>query len=85
MIVDMTNYELNLSIARLAKRVQKLDRLNTTSEQEEEIKAELRRLYRVDDTFTSLSKNSVLRLLRLNLRFREIPLHNFGLMIPDNL
>lgn len=92
----MTNAELNRDVARLGRKVKNrkrtLDAQATpiTNEQwkvldaeEEEIRKEIRRLYRADDTFEVLSRKSILTLLRLNLTYRAIPLHNFGLMIKD--
>ncbi len=42
---------------------------------------EFRHLYGLDPSFKSMSKKSILIMLRLNLRYRIIPLHTFGLNI----
>lgn len=52
---------------------------NKTSEKN--MKEEIIRIYTADSSFTLLSKKSILILLRLNLRYRAIPLHHFGLHI----
>ena len=76
----MTKQELNRDIKRLAGFVRSLDNINEMPEKSEKyIKDEIRRLYYADDKFEYMSKESVLRLLRMNLRFRSVALHHFGL------
>lgn len=79
----MTKQELNRDITRLYKYVNKL--MNNPSDEyyqaEPEIKKEIQRLYYADKSLNSLTKKSILILLRLNIRFRAIPLHSFGLHI----
>ena len=77
----MTNAELNRDIRRLARRVETLQNTEKIFEYLDEVKAELSRLYYADDEFTAMNKQSVLILLRLNLRFRVIPLHLFGINV----
>ena len=82
----MTPQEYNRDVKRLRKMV---DGLATSTLREDamweyidkNIKSEWVRLYNADNTFQYANKNSVLTLLRINLRFRFIPLHSFGLFI----
>lgn len=48
---------------------------------EKVVKPEFKLIYGFDDTFTLLNKQSVLFMIRTNLRFRIIPFHQFGLNI----
>ncbi len=75
----MTPRELNQDVKRLVKHVKKLERANELDDGK--VVTEILRLYRADDTFEYMSKDSVLKLLRLNLRFRAVPLHTFGVRI----
>ena len=84
----MTNAELNRDVKRLArfvrtKQTQELFETNQAKyyEQEQYINKEIKRLYYADDTFEVLNKQSILTLLRLNLRYRPIPLHCFGIKL----
>lgn len=43
--------------------------------------SEYKRLYRLDPKFEYMNKNSIRIMLRLNLLYRIISLHNFGLEI----
>jgi len=45
---------------------------------ENEVKAEFQRLYRADDTFSSMNKQSVLIMIEINRRWRVIAFHTFG-------
>ena len=74
----MTNQELNRDVKRLLKLAVSNKETYTADER---IKTEISRLYHADREFISMSKTSALILLRLNLRYRAIPLHNFGLHI----
>jgi len=69
----MTKQELNRDIKRLAN--------NHHSMEEADVKNEIKRLYYADSTFEYMNLNSVKMLLRLNLRYRVISLHVFGLHI----
>ncbi len=76
----MTKRELNRDVKRLAKFVSNY--VGTTDEKTEEyIKAEAKRLYQADKEMTYLNKDSIKVLLRLNLRYRFVQLHSFGLFI----
>ncbi len=75
----MTPQEYNRDVKRLRKLSHNVATPNDAVEQR--IKAEFHRLYNADDTFKYANKDSVLTLLRINLRFRFIPLHSFGLFI----
>lgn len=81
----MTKRELNRDIKRLANRVKMLGGINYPSDkydtEVEEIKKEYRRLYYADTTFNSYNTFSILVMIRLNVRYRIIPFHQFGLMI----
>lgn len=74
----MTTAELNRDIKRLAKQ------LGTDKEHTEEFKKEFLRLYGADNDFKYSNKDSVLTLLRINLRHRFIALHQFGIHITIN-
>lgn len=45
------------------------------------IKPEFKRLYGADDTMKSFTADNLRRLIRLNVKLRVIPFHQFGLMI----
>lgn len=79
----MTAAELNRDIKRLANTVEKLHTLNDHDtyfkEVETTVKPEFKRLYLADSQFEYMNKKSILIMLRLNLQFRIIPLHSFGL------
>ena len=79
----MTPKELNRDIARLGNAVEKLHQLNDQDvyfkEVETTVKPEFKRLYLADSQFEYMNKKSILIMLRLNLQFRIIPLHSFGL------
>lgn len=69
----MTKQELNRDIKRLAN--------NHHNMEEADVKNEIKRLYYADSTFEYMNLNSIKMLLRLNLRYRVIALHVFGLHI----
>lgn len=73
----MTPQELNRDIKRLRKYVKE----QIPFSDDEYVKKELSRLYYADDKFQYMNKESVITLLRLNVRFRAIPLHMFGIMV----
>lgn len=81
----MTTRELNRDIKRLANELYRPsfgdnDTYNTYKENEG--KAEFMRLYRADSEGKYMSHKSMLQLYQINLRFRYIPLHSFGLQWP---
>ena len=74
----MTNRELNRDVKRLARHHEGMEAVDVIKE--------IRRLYFADAGFTALNKKNILRLLRLNLIYRAVELHQFGLYIDlDNL
>lgn len=81
----MTVQELNRDIKRLVFNINKK---KGTPEYynyiQTGVKKEFTRLYHADSSFTSLTKNSLLIMLRLNVRYRFIEFHQFGLMINVN-
>lgn len=79
----MTKQELNRDVKRLTKKV---NSINLHGEDyynliEKEIKPEISRLYNADRTLKSLNADSLRALLRMNLKYRAMPLHIFGLFI----
>ena len=74
----MTKRELNRDCKRLLKMAVKNSQ---NSEIRENIRKEIYRLYLLDKYFCNMSKESILILLRLNLRYVVIPLHTFGIYI----
>lgn len=74
----MTKQELNRDIKRLAKQ------FGTEKENTPEFEKEFKRLYFADREFTYMNKDSVLIMLRINLRHRFIALHQFGINITIN-
>ncbi len=82
----MTNQELNRDIKRLWNKVESLVTNGTNNDTyftivEKEIKPEFIRLYNADREFKALNRQNILILLKLNLRYRIVPLHAFGLFI----
>jgi len=71
----MTATELNRGIKKLGKQFG-TDKSNTP-----EYEKEYKRLYYADDDFQYMNKDSVLTMLRINLRHRFIALHSFGINI----
>lgn len=70
----MTKAEYNRDVKRLRNYI----KANRNGE-ETYIASEFRRLYGADKTFEYANKDSVLTLLRINLRYRLVPLHMFGI------
>lgn len=79
----MTTQELNRDIKRLYASIKKLQGQPDKyySYIENEAKKEFMRLYRADDKFEYMSKESMKIMLRLNIRHRFNALHNFGIFI----
>ena len=69
----MTKQELNRDIKRLYK--------NITPNNSEQFEEEFRRLYFADKSFEYTNLNNLKIMFRLNLRYRFIALHQFGLSI----
>lgn len=66
----MTASELNRDIKKLLK-----------IQEDPNFEKEFKRLYFADSSFQYMNKKSILIMLRLNLRYRFIPLHSFGINI----
>ncbi len=86
----MTNSELNRDIKRLKAAISKEQSKITQDNNEayfkfieDKAKPEFLRLYRADQEFTAINLQSIKIMLRLNVRFRIVPFHQFGLMIKD--
>jgi hypothetical protein len=81
----MTKQELNRDVKRLLKKAKAITKGLQNSEYydaiEKEVKPEFFRLYRADTKFEYMNKESILIMLRLNLRHRFEPLHMFGIYI----
>jgi len=81
----MTAQELNRDVKRLWNQYKANCGGDATDEHfkwiETAVKPEIKRLYYADTTLNSLNANSLKMLLRLNLLFRVIPFHHFGLYI----
>jgi hypothetical protein len=77
----MTKQELNRDTKRLLKAYKAALKSKNYYEQLPAIQKELKRLYMADSNFKYMNKTSILILLRLNLRLREIELHHFGINI----
>jgi hypothetical protein len=73
----MTKQELNKDIKRLLKMQRKDAQLNILPEFE----AEYKRLYRADTEMEYMNVTSIKIMLRLNVLYRFIPFHQFGLFI----
>ncbi len=76
----MTIQDLNRDIKRLKRDVQK-QALHNDSATGERYEKEFKRLYGADTEMKSINRESILTLLRLNLRYRWVPFHSFGIMI----
>jgi hypothetical protein len=85
----MTKHELNKDITKLRKRYclhrnrvavnWKAAQWKSHQDEDNAIKAELKRLYFADSDFAHMNRKSILTLLRINVALRAIPLHQFGL------
>lgn len=69
----MTKQELNRDVKRLANKHIEM--------QEQDVIKEFKRLYYADSNFEYMNLNSLKMMLRLNLRYRVIALHIFGINI----
>lgn len=81
----MTAKELNRDIKRLANEIYRIsfeDQNKYLAYLESEAKKEFLRLYRADKQFEYMNKQSILIMLRLNVRHRFEAHHMFGIYIP---
>ena len=69
----MTPKELNRDIKRLCKNAANLTEIERNTE--------FKRLYFADEEFDFMNKESIKIMLKLNLRYRIIFFHTFGLFI----
>ena len=77
----MTKLELNRDIKRL-RAYYTVNKNNAVTEIDPQyLEAEFLRLYRADSSFESMNKRNILFMLRLNLRHRFVPLHQYGIFI----
>ena len=85
----MNNRQFNQDIKQLNKAIFKASqKVDITGNNDEyfafingEAKKEFMRIYNANDTFEGLNKQSILIMMRLNLRHKFIPLHIFGINI----
>jgi len=83
----MTKQELNRDIKRVIKKAltleaQNFDSISDTYYRElDQLKLELHRLYLADRTMEYMNIHNIKAMLRLNVRYRYMPLHEFGLFI----
>lgn len=85
----MTNQELNRDVKRMLSKMKKRNILDKDLKDletwfsfiEHEIRPEFKRLYFADQKFEIMNKSSILIMFRLNLKYRFIPFHAFGLEI----
>jgi hypothetical protein len=76
----MTKAQYNRDVKRLRKAAKDFDRTAGLPDIAP-LKTEWWRLYNADRKFEFANKESVLTLLRVNLRYRFTSLHNFGIYI----
>ena len=73
----MTTKELNNRISQMYEKQNKeIDFCYST-----DFEKEFLSLYNSDAKFEQMSKRSILIMLRLNIRYRFVALHNFGIFI----
>lgn len=78
----MTKKELNRDVKRLLKTVSGIAKDENYHENiEKYVKPEFMRLYLADRSFEYMNRQSILIMLRLNVRYRFEALHHFGLQI----
>lgn len=78
----MTPQELNRDIKRLVKKYHAIKGTEDYfARVKDTIEPEWIRIYRADREMTYMNKESIKAMLRMNLLFRFIPLHQFGLNI----
>lgn len=79
----MTKAELNRQIKKLSNDWKKLQSSPADNyfSQKDELGKELKRLYHVDPNMEYMNASSLRIMIRLNLSFRVIPFHHFGIQI----
>ena len=77
----MTTRELNRDVKRLKNAYLNAVASDDYFKEEPKLAEELRRLYYADTSMRSLSAESLRVMLRLNVRLRAVPFHQFGLFI----
>lgn len=83
----MTKTELNRDVKRLNSEIYRMSFEDFNEYQnyiETAARKEFRRLYDADNQFEYMNKQSVIIMLKLNLRHQFIPLHTFGIHIKLN-
>lgn len=83
----MTKQELNRDIKRLNSEIYRMsfkDQREYLNYIDITAKMEFNRLYMADKTFEYMNKESIVIMLKLNLRHRFVPLHTFGIDININ-
>lgn len=73
----MNKQEFNRDVKRLRKRYHG----DESKDYGSDFQKEFSRLYNADSNFQYANKDSILTLLRINHRFRYVPLHVFGLNV----
>lgn len=74
----MTAKDLNRDAKRFVKKVKKNWESNYTSEADEkEFKEEFMRLYLADPKAEYFNRNMLAAMIRINIRYRFVSLHNF--------
>jgi len=73
--------QINKDIKNLVKAIRKINTLNEYVSDHPEIKKEFYRIYRADEKFNLMNKESVLIMFRLNQKYRFEALHMFGIYI----
>jgi len=80
----MTKQELNRDIKKLNSEIYRMsfeDRNEYLNYIDTTARKEFNRLYLADKTFEYMNRDSILIMLRLNLKHLFTPLHTFGLFI----
>lgn len=80
----MTTSQLNSAIKKLSSEIyhRSFGDVNEYNNYiQNEAKSEYLRLYNADNTLKSMTKDSLLRMIRMNNCHRFIPIHTFGLFI----
>lgn len=84
----MNTLELNRDIKRMAAALKQIEAKYSNDPASEyydyiegKFKPEFKRLYGADNEFKYMNAASIRIMLRLNVRHRVIPFHQFGLMI----
>lgn len=78
----MEKHELNRNIKRLKSYyIANKDWVYDSNDKIDYVRNEFNRLYRADISLSSVTKDNLLFMFRLNQRHRFIPLHQFGSQI----